>query len=225
MNKPARSMRSDGEATRARIMEAAGELFASLGFAETTGKAIAAHAHVDLASINYHFGSRSGLYQAVLIEGHRRLVDHAGLRRLAEGSLPATEKLRLLIEALVDRYMQASGWHVRVLARELLSPSSHMQVMAQDELLPKLRSVLRILGEITAIPEGDPALLRCLVSVVAPCAMLVVIGGGITGQAQEVLKMPRAALTSHLTLFALAGLNAAGRAYADSVARAQAPVA
>ena len=72
MNKPARGLRSDGEATRTRILEAAGELFATTGYAETSNKAIAAHAQVDLASINYHFGNRSDLYQAVLTEADRK---------------------------------------------------------------------------------------------------------------------------------------------------------
>ena len=65
-----RVLRADGEVTRSRILEAAGELIALHGFAETPSKAIATQAGVDLASINYHFGSRGGLYQAVLIEAH-----------------------------------------------------------------------------------------------------------------------------------------------------------
>ncbi len=64
MNKTPRALRTDGEATYNRILETAGKLFATSGFAETSSKAIAAKAEVDLASINYHFGSRSGLYQA-----------------------------------------------------------------------------------------------------------------------------------------------------------------
>ena len=49
MNKPARGLRSDGEATRTRILEAAGELFATTGYAETSNKAIAAQAQVAAA--------------------------------------------------------------------------------------------------------------------------------------------------------------------------------
>ena len=85
----ARASRTDGEATRARILQAAGELFGSRGFAETTSKAVAAHAGVDLASINYHFGSRSGLYQATLIEAHRRLFTVDALSQLVHAPLPA----------------------------------------------------------------------------------------------------------------------------------------
>ena len=42
MSKPARGLRSDGEATKTRILEAAGELFAATGYAETSNKDIAA---------------------------------------------------------------------------------------------------------------------------------------------------------------------------------------
>ena len=63
MSKPARGLRSDGEATKTRILEAAGELFAATGYAETSNKDIAARAQVDLASINYHFGNRIDLYR------------------------------------------------------------------------------------------------------------------------------------------------------------------
>ena len=98
MNKPARGLRSDGEATRTRILEAAGELFAVTGYAETANKTIAAQAQVDLASINYHFGNRSGLYQAVLAESHGQLLNMNALQQLVGSELPPASKLRLLIE-------------------------------------------------------------------------------------------------------------------------------
>ena len=79
--------------TRAKILEAAGQLFAAEGYAEAKSTLIAASAAVDLASINYHFGSRSGLYLAVLAEAHRRFVSLADLSRLSESGLPASQQL------------------------------------------------------------------------------------------------------------------------------------
>ena len=66
-------LRTDGQATRERILEAAGELIGANGYAQTTAKAVADRAEVSLTLINYHFGGREGLYRAVLIEAHRRL--------------------------------------------------------------------------------------------------------------------------------------------------------
>jgi AcrR family transcriptional regulator len=53
-----RNRRSDGDITKARILDAAGNLIAQHGFAQTSNKAIAQAANVDLAAINYHFKGR-----------------------------------------------------------------------------------------------------------------------------------------------------------------------
>ena len=216
MSKPSRGTRADGEQTRSRILEAAGPLFAAHGYAETTSKAIAERAGVDLASINYHFGSRSGLYQAVLAEAHGRVIKLEALRQLADSSLPPADKLKRLIETLIDTALSDGVWHARILARELLAPSSHLKVLLDIEVQPKLAIVARILSEVTGIPLGDPALLRCMVSIAAPGLMLLVAGNGLPGPAQLVRQMPRDEILAHMHRFALAGLEAVGRAHAQS---------
>ena len=209
MTKALRGLRADGEATRTRILQAAGELFATTGYAETTSKSIASRAQVDLASINYHFGNRSGLYQAVLVQAHNQLVSYADLQKIAGSASSPSEKLRILIGLLVNRAIgQPQGWHLHVLARELLAPSSHLQLLFQDVLRPKLAVILQILSEITKIPLGDPALTRCLVSVAAPCLMLVVGARGVPGPLQETSQMSQDALVEHLYRFSLGGLKA-----------------
>ncbi|MEM5528499.1 TetR family transcriptional regulator [Gammaproteobacteria bacterium AS21] len=51
--------------TAKQILIAAESLFASQGFAETTMREITREAGVNLAAINYHFGSKQGLIQSV----------------------------------------------------------------------------------------------------------------------------------------------------------------
>jgi len=209
MTKAPRGQRADGEMTRARILHAAGELFAVTGYAETTSKAIASRAEVDVASINYHFGSRSGLYQAVLVEAHNQLVTYADLQKIAASASPPLDKLKVLIGQLVSHATaQPQGWYLHVLARELLAPSSHLQLLFQEVLRPKLSVILLILSDITKIPLGDPALTRCLISVAAPCLMLLVGGHNVPGPLQETRQMPRDEVVEHLYRFSLGGLEA-----------------
>jgi len=52
--------------TKARIIEAAEYLFALQGYRQTSMREITARADVNLASVNYHFGSKKNLIQAVL---------------------------------------------------------------------------------------------------------------------------------------------------------------
>ena len=85
-----RARRSDGDATKARIIEAAGQLIAQNGWAKTTNKAIAKNAEADLAAINYHFAGRDGLYRAVLTEAHAHYLNEARLREIAGSSASAS---------------------------------------------------------------------------------------------------------------------------------------
>ena len=50
-----------------RILDAAEQLFAEKGFAETSLRLITSKAGVNLAAVNYHFGSKKSLIQAVFV--------------------------------------------------------------------------------------------------------------------------------------------------------------
>ncbi len=69
------------DSTRDRILAAAEELFAKTGVPRTSLRAITALARVNLAAVNYHFGSKEGLVEAVY---RRRLepLNKARLRNL-----------------------------------------------------------------------------------------------------------------------------------------------
>src|SRR5262252_5809342 len=53
-------------ATKDRILDAAEALFMEHGFEATSLRSITAAAGVNLAAVNYHFGSKEELFQAVL---------------------------------------------------------------------------------------------------------------------------------------------------------------
>ena len=52
--------------TKTKILNAAEQLFAERGYADTSLRLITSQAEVNLASVNYHFGSKKELIQAVL---------------------------------------------------------------------------------------------------------------------------------------------------------------
>ena len=63
-----RTARSDGEDTRARLLQAALQLFSEKGFAQTSVRAIAEAAGTNVAAIAYHFGDKAQLYTATFYE-------------------------------------------------------------------------------------------------------------------------------------------------------------
>jgi TetR/AcrR family transcriptional regulator, regulator of cefoperazone and chloramphenicol sensitivity len=205
-----RAPRADGQSTRQSIVEAAGQLFAERGYAETTSKEICARARTNIAAVNYHFGGRDGLYLHLLREVHQHMMGREALAQLAQADLPAEEKLSRFLAALVHAIIDDLGWHTRLWAREVLTPSPLLNQILREESLPKFQSLSQILAELTGLPPGDPALTRCVLSVVAPCLLLLVVGREVETPVRSLYAQPAAALHAHLLRFALAGLAAVG---------------
>ena len=69
--------------TKTRILDAAENLFAARGYHNTSLREITKEAGVNLAAVNYHFGSKEALLRAVI---KRRLVplNQVRTRRLHE---------------------------------------------------------------------------------------------------------------------------------------------
>lgn len=66
--------------TRTRILDAAEELFMQHGFESTSMRLLTAKAQANLAAVNYHFGSKDALIEAVF----RRRLDPMNTSRIAE---------------------------------------------------------------------------------------------------------------------------------------------
>ena len=65
--------------TRTRILDAAEELFMQHGFEGTSMRQLTSRAGVNLAAVNYHFGSKDALIEAVF----RRRLDPMNTARVA----------------------------------------------------------------------------------------------------------------------------------------------
>ncbi|HVO87388.1 MAG TPA: TetR/AcrR family transcriptional regulator [Casimicrobiaceae bacterium] len=92
-----------GNGTKERILDAAEHLFMEHGFEATSLRAITAAAAVNLAAVNYHFGSKEELFEAVLT---RRLdpMNQERLRvldRLEEECAPRAVPCERILVALI----------------------------------------------------------------------------------------------------------------------------
>ena len=108
--------------TRERILGAAETLFARHGFAGASLRQVTAAANVNLAAVNYHFGSKDNLIEEVF----RRRLDELNARRVdalnaaLAGNAPKLEDvLAAFIRPALDLSLDEPGGHafMRVLAR------------------------------------------------------------------------------------------------------------
>lgn len=87
--------------TKDRILAAAEELFAQTGVARTSLRAITALARVNLAAVNYHFGSKEGLVEEV----YRRRLDPLNRARLANLERLETRARKPSLEDILAAFM------------------------------------------------------------------------------------------------------------------------
>ena len=173
--KPNRPVRSDGEATKRLLVAKAGEEFAAWGYAGATSKAICESAGVPMASVNYHFGSRDGLYEAVLLEAHNQLFSLHDLELAAAGSRTPGARLRAAITFLVElAARQDAPWGYRVVLRELLAPTAALQVLVDKGIRPKAGLMLQLIADYMGLSPDDPAVQRGLMFAVLPCVAIMV---------------------------------------------------
>ncbi|HYP84001.1 TetR/AcrR family transcriptional regulator [Variovorax sp.] len=164
-----------GEATRRHLLETAGRVFGELGFAGGTTKEIARRAGTPMASVNYHFGSREALYEAVLIEAHGQLLALDELRDIASSGQAPMERLRRLLVHLASMAASPSPpWGFRVLARETMSPSAVLPALIDKAARPKVALVRPMMAQVLGMDAEDPAVQRAMVLSVLPAIVLMI---------------------------------------------------
>jgi AcrR family transcriptional regulator len=145
--------------TRTRILDAAEELFMQHGFEGTSMRPLTTKAGVNLAAVNYHFGSKHALIEAVF----RRRLDPMNLARIAELEMLEAEErpsspetiirafitpgLRLLEDAkgggrnfarLLGRTYTEPNKAVRALIGQMYAPTMQRYKAALERALPQM---------------------------------------------------------------------------------------
>lgn len=131
---------------RARILAAATEVFATIGFAGARVDDIADRAGVNKAMLYYHVGDKERLYATVLTETIEQ--GFAELRAATEQATTPESKLRCVLEKFAE-FGTSHPHFVPIMLREIASGGATLP----DEMLQRMASVFRVVADVLA--EGS----------------------------------------------------------------------
>lgn len=198
--------------TRDRILDSAERLFGERGFDGTSLRQITEAAQVNLAAVNYHFGSKEDLYAHVFI---RRIVP-INARRMAmleeaealagEHAVPVSAIFDSLIRPVFEMADRAPGF-LRLLARNVGAPPAFMSPIIEAQFRPLIVRYGKVLHE--SLPHLPPKTIfwrmHFVVGATLHCAShhftIDQLSGGLchTHDVDEMLR--------HLVAFAVAGVS------------------
>ncbi|MDX1800710.1 MAG: TetR/AcrR family transcriptional regulator [Marinobacter sp.] len=141
-----------------RILDAAEELFAERGFSETSLRMITSKASVNLAAVNYHFGSKNALIQSVFarfLTPFSATLEQAfdTLESDCAGQPPTLEQtLRALTESAVrmpQRNERGISIFMRLLGLAYTQSQGHLRKFLEQEYSQPFGRFMRLLKEAT----------------------------------------------------------------------------
>jgi AcrR family transcriptional regulator len=160
---PRGASRSDGEASRERLMLAGLRLFAHQGFAATSTRELAQAAGVNIAAISYYFGDKAGLYRAVFFEP---LGDPATeIAAVAGADLSLADALSGFYRGLLEPLAQGEDMQlcVKLRMREMIEPTGLWDQEIALGIRPMHEALLAVLCRHLGLAAADDDIQRLAV--------------------------------------------------------------
>lgn len=198
-DRPRRTRRS-GQEIRTRMLTAACEMFAELGYAGTSTKEIARRAEVTEVLLFRHFGSKAGLFDEAVIEPFSRFVDSYAAtwaRRIARRT-PSDQLGREYIDLFYGFVEENRQLFVALLGARAHHPTAGRRL---DELFDRLQTIVTDSAAAYSISTTDPAM---TVRLTFGLVLSAVIHSDVLFPSGTAV--PRAELVDHMTRLILHGV-------------------
>lgn len=205
--------RSDGQETRQKLLIAAGEIFAKKGFWEATNADICDKANANIASVNYHFGSKENLY----IEAWKYLFEKSIEKHPPDGGVspkaPLKERLFGRILSIMKRVGDPETNDIEIVHKEMANPTGLLTETIEKAITPPEQEFLAMLKELLGNRASEQQIRFCHMSIMGQCfgPMLHLRHS----RAEAPIPRPKdllpdfniEELAEHITRFSLIGMN------------------
>lgn len=206
------AIRKDGIESSEKLLKAAIEVFAEKGYRKATVAQICHKAGSNVAAVNYHYGSKDGLYIAVW----KNAFEEAMKVYPPDGSLPsdapAEQKLRALIYSNLHRILDDGrlGYAGQILLREMAEPTEVIRQILNDVIAPLRERTHEIIRELLGPKASEQDIRFCVLSVVNQCLAMGFRKSRkklpLFFRADDIKKDVIDQLAEHVTAFSLAGI-------------------
>ncbi len=158
---------SASERTRARLVEAAREVFAEHGFQAATVREICRRADANVAAVNYHFGSKHGLLSEAL--NFNRLKALQSATEVSDASPEV--RLRMFIHDFMLMLLDENNAsrQCQMMARELADPTPALDKIVIEAIAPLHEFLGRLVQEIVGRKTSEVERRRCVYSILGQC--------------------------------------------------------
>jgi TetR/AcrR family transcriptional regulator, regulator of cefoperazone and chloramphenicol sensitivity len=202
-----------GDRTKSRLLEAAGEMFAEVGFHHATIREICSRAGANVASINYHFRNKTGLYTEVVRQSMR--AARLDVVRVAlERDASPEEIFRGVVKARLESLwgQDQEDWHFRIMMHEIAKPTPAMNQVVTEAIRPVYDRLREVIGKIMGLPAEHQTTRLCAHSIIGQI-MFYAFARPVIPRLWPDMKMTAAQLdriADHIANFSLAYIRTPG---------------
>jgi AcrR family transcriptional regulator len=199
-------------ASRENIIGVAGEIFAERGYEAATIKEITERAGVNVASVNYYFRDKLGLYTEVL----RQCLHNGRLALPPEDcALSPEQRLTRYIDSFMHSLVAAGrpGWCGRLMVRELAQPTPALPQVMEEIIRPNFLMLRGLIAEVAREPLDDETLNLLTHGVHAQCvhwktsrSIFPYLWPGLRLDEEDVRR-----IAGHIAAFSIAGIQATAK--------------
>ena len=201
------------DATRDRLLSAAGRLFNERGYAGTSMRAVTAEAGVSVSAANYHFGSKRALLHAVCEREIGELNEErlAALDALDDRFAPAAPPLEEVLRAFFRPALRPAESGSRGAPREVAARLCAAPPEVSRELRERLFGPLarRMQGALAAaLPAADPGRLTLALEFAVGAMLHTVVGRVEAAHSPGAQALAEEDVLDQLTTYCAAGIRA-----------------
>ena len=163
----------DGLETAERLLAAASEVFAEVGYGAATLREICRRGQANIAGVNYHFRDKEQLYAAVL----QRLIQTSDedVTPLMPNPLdPPEKKLREIIRSFLQNLLgnDRPTQLLRLVAHEMIEPTAALDLVVEKAARPVNAIFHSIVAELLGTSADSRLARDCTHSVLSQCSSL-----------------------------------------------------